>query len=73
LLKRVRAYAAARGASVSGMLSEELLRIVERGATYERATRRALAHLDAPFHLGGNGIASREALHERRSSLIPTF
>ena len=31
LLKRVRAYAAARGVSVSGMLSEELLQIVERG------------------------------------------
>jgi len=59
LLKRVRAFAASRGVSVSGMLSEELLRMVERGMAYEHAKRRALAHL-------GKGIADRGALHERK-------
>jgi hypothetical protein len=66
LLKRVRAFAAARGISVSGMLSQELARIVEREAFYEQAKRKAFAHLDSPFHLGGNGMTSRNSLHERK-------
>jgi hypothetical protein len=67
LLKRIRAFAAERGISVSGMLAQELLRIVEREAAYERAKRKAFAHLDAPFHLGGKGITSRQDLHERKN------
>jgi hypothetical protein len=66
LLKRVRTFAAARGLSVSGMLSQELLRLVEREAAYEQAKRKAFAHLDSPFHLGGS-IANRESLHERKN------
>jgi hypothetical protein len=66
LLKRVRAFAAERGLSVSGMLAEELIQIVERDAAYEQAKRKAISQLDSPFHLGGKGIESREALHERK-------
>jgi hypothetical protein len=65
LLKRVRAFAASRGLSVSGLLGQELLQLVEREAAYEQAKRKAFAYLDAPFRLGGNGISSRESLHER--------
>jgi hypothetical protein len=65
LLKRVRAFAAARGLSVSGMLSQELQQLIEREAAYDQTKRKAFAHLDAPFHLGGNCISSRESLHER--------
>ena len=67
LLRRVRAFAAARGLSVSGMLSDELRQLVEREAAYEQARRKAFAHLDAPFRLGGEGIARRESLHERKN------
>lgn len=67
LLKRVRRFACARGLSVSGMLSQELRRLVEREAAYEQARRQAFAHLDAPFHLGGSGVASRVSLHERKN------
>jgi hypothetical protein len=65
LLKRVRAFAASRGLSVSRLLSQELLQLVEREAAYDRAKRKAFAYLDAPFRLGGSGISSRESLHER--------
>jgi hypothetical protein len=67
LLKRARAFAAERGLSVSGMLAAELLQIVERETAYEQAKGKALAQLDSPFHLGGKGIGSREALHERKN------
>lgn len=64
LLQRLRIIAAKRSTSVSGMLSDELCRIVERSEQYERAKRQALATLDTGFHLGGTP-ATREALHER--------
>jgi hypothetical protein len=67
LLKRARAFAAERGTSVSGMLAEELKRIVEREVAYEQAKRRALADLRSPFHLGGKGIEDRDALHDRKN------
>ena len=66
LLKRIRAFAAERGISVSGMLAQELLRMVEQEAAYEQSKRKAFAHLDDPFHLGGKGIESRQDLHERK-------
>ena len=52
LLKRIRAFAAERGTSVSGLFSGELRRIVERDEDYERAKRRAVADLRSPFPLG---------------------
>lgn len=66
LLKQVRAFATARGLSISGMLSQELLRMVEREAAYEQSRRQAFAYLDSPVPLGGGRIASRESLHERK-------
>ena len=53
LLKKVRALAARHGTSVSAILGQELLKIVERENTYEQAKQRALARLHSPFHLGG--------------------
>lgn len=67
LLKRIRAFAAERGTSVSGLFAEELQRIVERDAAYEKAKRRALADLRSPLHLGGKGIVDRDALHDRKN------
>jgi hypothetical protein len=66
LLKRARALAAQRGTSVSAMLAAELLRILDRDTAYEQAKIKALALLGSPFHLGGEKMASREALHDRQ-------
>jgi predicted transcriptional regulator len=66
LVQRLRVIAAERGTSISGMLSDELRRIVERSEEYESAKRRALAALEAGFHLGGEP-ASREELHDRQA------
>jgi hypothetical protein len=67
LLKKARAVAAQRGASVSAMLAEELEKITERETAYEHAKQRALARLHKPFHLGGGKPASRESLHGRQN------
>lgn len=67
LLKRARAIAAQRGTSISGLLAQELTKVVEREAAYAQARNQALAYLKKPFHLGGNGIAHRETLHDRQS------
>jgi hypothetical protein len=67
LLKRARAFAAQRGTSVSAMLADELLRVLDRDAAYEQAKTRALARLKSPFHLGGEKMAGRESLHDRQN------
>ena len=67
LLKRARAIAAHRGTSVSGLLSSELARLVDRQAAYTQARVKALVYLQNPRPLGGKGIPNREALHDRQS------
>jgi hypothetical protein len=65
LLRKARVYAAQRGISMSAMLADVLLRIVERDTAYEHAKGRALARLRTPFNLGCEKPASRESLHDR--------
>ena len=65
LLRQARALAAQRGVSISRMLADELRTLVAEEAAYRQAKAQALAQLDALFHLGGGGIADREALHDR--------
>ena len=67
LLRKARAIAAQRGASISAMIAQELASITDRETGYAQARRRALARLLTPFHLGGEGRAPREALHDRRN------
>jgi len=66
ILKRAKAIAARRGTSLSGLLAQELARLVERHSAYTRAKAKALVHLENPFPLGGAGIPDREALHDRQ-------
>jgi len=66
LLRQVRALAAHRGSSISAMLAEQLRQMMERETAYRQAQTKALAYLDSPFRLGGAGITSREALHDRQ-------
>jgi len=65
LIQKAKLLAAKRRTSISQMLTQELIRIVESSAQYERAKRRALANLKAGYHLGGRITSSRETLHER--------
>lgn len=64
LIRKLRVLAAKRDTSVSGLLREELERLVERSDQYERAMRRAIAALSRGYHLGG-APARREELHDR--------
>jgi hypothetical protein len=64
LLRKARELAAQRGASVSAMLAQELLRIVDREGAYDLAKRRALARLSTPFYLGSHKRIQRGALHD---------
>jgi hypothetical protein len=66
VVKKARAFAAQRGTSVSGMLAEELRKIVENETRYQQAKVKALAQLNSPFQLGGAKMANREALHDRQ-------
>lgn len=65
ILKAARALAAQRGTSISAMLADELHLKVEQQRHYEHSKQIALAMLDRGFPLGGQGIANREALHDR--------
>lgn len=64
LVQKLRVIAAQRSMSISGLLAQELMDIVERSERFEHARRSALAALDADMHLGGLP-ASREELHDR--------
>ena len=67
LLKRVRALAARRGTSISGLLAAELEKLVNNEEEYEQARVRALARLASGFHLGAGKMPSREQLHDRQA------
>ncbi len=64
LVRKLRILAARRDTSISGLLREELKRLVERSDRYERAMRGAIAALSRGYHLGGTP-ARREELHDR--------
>ncbi len=65
LLKKAKILAARRETSVSGLIAQELERLVGNEEAYERAQQRAIALLDQEFHLGGVIRVSRDEWHER--------
>lgn len=67
LLRRARTVAVQRGTSVSGMLADELRKIVASETAYQQARAKALAQLSSPFQMGGGKMVSREALHDREN------
>jgi len=66
LIKKAKVLSAKRQTSISRMLGLALKRFVQAAEDYDRAKRRALAHLRRGFHMGGKIVASREELHERK-------
>ena len=67
ILLRVKVIAAQRQTSVSSLLAQALVRIVQEEDHYSRAQRRHLQALDRAFDLGtrGNILTKRDELHER--------
>jgi len=65
ILKKGKVLAARKDTSISKMLSDLLIRIVEREDQYEAARRSAMQNLKKGFHLGGKITWGREELHDR--------
>lgn len=64
VLRKAKILAARRETSISGLLAQEIERLVAKEDAYNHAERQAVALLEQGFHLGGT-IASRDELHER--------
>lgn len=65
MIRKVKIVAARRGTSISGLVAEQIERLVDEDDAYEQSRRRALALLDRGFHLGANWKIERASLHER--------
>ena len=64
-LRKAKVLAARRNTSISGLLAEQIERLVGEDDAYDQAQRRALALLDRGFHLGGHIESTRAKWHER--------
>ena len=64
-VQKVKVLAARRSTSISGLLAEQIERLVGADEEYEQAKRAALAFLARGFHLGGAITSTRDELHER--------
>jgi hypothetical protein len=67
IIRKARVLAAQRSTSISGLLAEQIEKLVGDEDDYEQAKHRALALLDKGFHMGGRITASRESLHDRKN------
>jgi len=65
LIRKAKILAAQKQTSISGMLSQELQKIIDDSEEYELFKRKALININQGFHLGGKIVVSREELHER--------
>lgn len=64
-LRKAKVLAARRDTSISGLLAEQIERLVGEDEAYERAERQAAALLERGFHLGGVIPVNRDDWHER--------
>ena len=62
---KAKVLAARRSTSVSKLVAQEIQRLVGEDDAYRRAKTTALAHLNRGFHLGGDAVPNRDALHDR--------
>ena len=65
LIKKAKILAAQKQTSISGMLSQELQKILDDSEKYEFFKRKGLININKGFHLGGKITVSRQELHER--------
>lgn len=67
LYRQVKILAASRDTSISALVAEKLVELVDEDAAYKRARSEALEMLEAGMRLGTEGAVtwSRDDLHER--------
>jgi hypothetical protein len=65
LIRKAKILAAQKQTSISGMLSQELQKILDDSEKYEFFKRKALININHGFHLGGKIAVARQELHER--------
>ncbi len=65
LIRKAKILAAQKQTSISGMLSQELQKILDDSEKYELLKRKALINIKQGFHLGGKIAVARQELHER--------
>ena len=64
-VRKARILAARRSTSISGLLAEEIEKLVAADEAWARSEASALALLEQGFHLGGLITARRDEWHER--------
>jgi hypothetical protein len=64
-IRKIRILAARRSTSISGLIAQEIDKLVGEEEAWERSERSALALLGEGFHLGGLTSVTRGELHER--------
>jgi hypothetical protein len=64
-IRKAKILAARQGFSISGLLSQQIEKLVGEDEAYERAARQASALMDRGFHLGGVIRSTRDEWHER--------
>jgi hypothetical protein len=64
-VRKARILAARRSTSISGLLAQELEKLVGDEEAWERAERSALTLLEQGLALGGRIAATRDELHDR--------
>ena len=65
ILKKGKIIAAQKQTSLSRLLSEFLMQIIEEEEFYELSKSKALNILKKGYHFGGKAACSRDELHER--------
>jgi hypothetical protein len=69
-LQRARTVAAQRGLSINAYLTEVLDHASRRDEAYPQAMAVALALMDHAQPHGGQGMGDRDALHDRKVTLL---
>jgi hypothetical protein len=64
-VRKARILAARRDTSISGMLAEQIQKMVDDEDEIQRASASAIARLERGLRMGGGRLVSRDELHER--------
>ena len=65
LIRKAKLVAIEKGTSISGLLTDQLKRILHEDDEYETARKHAVALMKRGFRLGGKIRSSRGEWHER--------
>lgn len=65
MIRKAKVLAAKRSTSVSGLLADQIERLIGADEAYERSHKAAVEMMRRGFHLGGVHDFDRNILHER--------